>query len=237
LTKKGEFTRLVDAFLKAKFHPVFYRIKMHNRMTTATFKRKVNSIIERTKEFMDTGASKVVVFVDEFNATSIMGIIKEVFMDHTMDGKPLPSALLWVGAMNPLRRVQKTPEALNFTGVYSEAPDFIVRAHPPSMDTLIINISNLAEQQERNYLRVLLDSNSKINEFKELGREEKDSMLKWIIKSQGFVRFAKLHRVSVSIRGIVLFCMCKKKGNLTTEILCERFKCTCSCGLIKGKKC
>eukprot|EP00026_Physarum_polycephalum_P000006 Phypoly_transcript_00006.p1 GENE.Phypoly_transcript_00006~~Phypoly_transcript_00006.p1 ORF type:complete len:4090 (+),score=503.30 Phypoly_transcript_00006:465-12734(+) len=199
----SELTRLIDAFLRAKFHPVFYRIKMHNRMTTATFKRKVNTIIERTNKFMKTGTSKVVVFVDEFNATSIMGIIKEVFMDHTMDGQRLPSALVWVGAMNPLRQAQTIPEPLNFTGVYSEAPDFIVRAHPPSMETLLIHISNLSATQEQNYLRVLLDSNAKINEFKELGREEKDSMMKWIIMSQGFVRNAKMRRVSVSIRDIM----------------------------------
>lgn len=151
---------------------------------------------------MDTGVSKVVVFVDEFNATSIMGIIKEIFMDHTMDGRPLHRSMIWVGAMNPLRQVKKTAEPFNFTGQYSEAPDFIVRAHPPSMETLVINIPDLSEQQERNYLRVLLDSHSKITAHKELGREEKDAMLKWIIKSQSYIRTAKLHRMSVSIRGI-----------------------------------
>ena len=209
------FKPLVAAFLRAKFHPVFFRIKMHNKMTSTTFKRKVNSIIERTRAYMDTGVGKVVVFVDEFNATSIMGTVKEVFMDHTMDGQPLPSSLLWVGAMNPPRPLTKTSETSNYTGLHSDAPDFIVRAYPPSMDTLVIHISDLSETQERNYLRVLLDSNVRIKELKELGREEKEAMLKWIIRSQTFIRVANLHRVSVSIRGIFNLFYNKHRGSKT----------------------
>lgn len=184
--------------MHARFHPVFYKIKMHNKMTIENFKEKIQAFVGKTKDIMEKG-TKIVVFVDEFNATSIMGVIKEVFIDHSMDGKSLPDNLLWVGAMNRYKGPDKG-EATNFTGVATRAPDYIVREHPPSMDSLILNFSSLSESQERNYLKVLLESNKDIKAQK-LESVYQDVMIDWIFKAQEFVRKARMVRVSLSIRG------------------------------------
>jgi hypothetical protein len=214
----------VEAFLSPKFHPVFYRIKMDNKMTSEQFKQKLHSIVDLAKDLKN---GKIVIFVDEFNATSIMGLIKEVFMDHTIDGVPLPRSLLWVGAMNPSDTKRKLSSASNFTGIFTEAPEFIVRSHPPSMDTLILNFDKLTPGQEKSYLKVLLDSKKEItSQCKELGKEEKASMIEWISQSQDFVRILQISRMHLSIRGI-------KSNSLSLLInilqtLCEQFNCTFS---------
>jgi hypothetical protein len=78
--------------------------------------------------------------VDEFNATSIMGMLKEVFVDHTIDGEEIPPNVLWVGAMNP----------------YDTLKTFVVRPHPPSMDKLILNFGTFTADQEDPFIGVLL---------------------------------------------------------------------------------
>lgn len=185
--------------MEAKFLPLFYKIKMHNRMTIDKFKHKVHEIMNKTKDVLGK-RFKIVVFVDEFNATSIMGVIKEVFIDHSLDGVPLPEGLLWVGAMNSYKPPPSS-EGANFTGIASFAADYIVRQHPPSMDNLILDFKSLSELQERNYLKVLLDSN---NDIKELESKYRDYMKSWILEAQDFVRKAKMTRVSLSIRGKTL---------------------------------
>lgn len=78
--------------------------------------------------------------MDEFNATSIMGMLKEAFVDHTIDGEEIPSNVLWVAAMNP----------------YDSLKTFIVRPHPPSMDQLVIDFGTFKPDQEDPFISVLL---------------------------------------------------------------------------------
>jgi hypothetical protein len=57
----------------------------------------------------------VVAFVDEFNTTSLMGALKEIFVDMSLDGISLPSNIFWVAAMNPFDD-KNASDAFNFTG-------------------------------------------------------------------------------------------------------------------------
>jgi hypothetical protein len=78
--------------------------------------------------------------------------MKEVFIDHSIDGEPLPDNIFWVAAMNPLidketeksKRDKDEDEMLkkinkaNFTGVAMDTQVFSVRAIPQSMEEVIL---------------------------------------------------------------------------------------------------
>lgn len=69
-----------------------------------------------------------------------MGMLKEVFVDRTIDGDEIPPDIMWVGAMNP----------------YDTLKTFIVRPHPPSMDELILDFGTFTPNLEGPFIFSLL---------------------------------------------------------------------------------
>jgi hypothetical protein len=67
-----------------------------------------------------------------------MGMLKEVFVDRTIDGEELPSNLLWVGTLG------------------ASDPIFSVPSSHPSMNDLVLNFGSLIRDQEEAFASVLL---------------------------------------------------------------------------------
>ncbi len=95
VANSDELLQLFECILNAKFENLFHRILMHQKIQYAEFKERIKHIQDLTAELNTHVKSnedlKVVVFIDEFNTTSIMGILKEIFVDHSIDGEQLPS--------------------------------------------------------------------------------------------------------------------------------------------------
>ena len=206
-----ELVSYVSDFLSARFHDLFHRITMHHKMSPSSFKGTVRDIVSSTKNLLPATTSapsaiKIVAFVDEFNATSIMGLLKEVFVDHTMDGDEIPSNILWVGAMNPFEvlKGEHKGKTLDFTGISTTDLKFIVRPPPPSMEELIFDFKKFTPSQEQAFLTVLLMNRYDTGSGKyTLEYEERNSILDFVLFSQEYVRSAKMERVSLSIRDIL----------------------------------
>lgn len=179
---------------------------MHHKMSPSSFKGTVRDIVSSTKKLLPSASSiKVVAFVDEFNATSIMGLLKEVFVDHTMDGDEIPSNILWVAAMNPFEVLKddQKGKSLDFTGISTTDLKFIVRPPPPSMEELIFDFKKFTHNQEEAFLTVMLMNRYDTGSGKyTLEHEERASILDFVLFSQEFVRSANMERVSLSIRDI-----------------------------------
>jgi hypothetical protein len=153
-----ELVELVSELVNAKYHDLFHKILMHNKITVSQFRAQVNNIATiatnlniLVKENNPEAEITVVVFIDEFNTTSVMGPIKEVLMDHTLDGKKLPENIFWVAAMNPAVDITNKEQAdkygfsadfseqNNFAGIASNNQVFTVRHIPPSLDELVLD--------------------------------------------------------------------------------------------------
>lgn len=112
---RAELTQLVSQYLEAESHTLVYNIRMHYKLTAKEFSQTAIRIMETLQEARKADIkAKALVFIDELNATSIMGLLKEVFVDRTLNGQPLPPNLLWVGSMNPNI----------ITGMFKDAPIF-----------------------------------------------------------------------------------------------------------------
>ena len=94
--------------------------------------RMVSRVVESAERVKKLGDDfKVVGFIDECTSTSVMGMVKEVLVDKTLNGIPLPKNVMWVGAFN--RNIKKHNEKTveTTTGLDDDGElDFAVRPPP-----------------------------------------------------------------------------------------------------------
>lgn len=208
-TQRGDFTstvvdttdgliQLISEYLSCKFHTPFYRIHMHYKLTAEEFKGHILKIENLVKVTQSYGNSKVVVFVDELNATSILGLVKEVFVDNSIDGNRLHPSVLWVGAMNPPGGAFNLKSPIgSFDINTTNLPDFIVRTVPPSFSFLTLHFNPYTKREEDVYISKLLSNTALGLDYKKI-----QSMKTILVKAQEFIRSAKIRRMRVSIRDI-----------------------------------
>jgi len=109
---------------------LFFKILMSESVTAEKFKEEITKVMktcqrneERARELTGrdwTGNAKIVVFIDELNTSNILGVIKEVFMDRTLDGKPLKDNIFFVGAINPAEH-HTTPKSASSSSFSSSS--------------------------------------------------------------------------------------------------------------------
>jgi hypothetical protein len=148
----------------------------------------------------------VVVFVDELNTSTILGMVKEVFLDRTLDGEPLPQNIFFVGAINPY--VEREQAAIAFTGqtqAQAYELDFTVRPVQPSLGELVLDFESMQPAQEQQFLRAMLeDEEMATGRYmrKYLDEDQTEALGRMILFAQDFVRKCRIPRVHVSIRDI-----------------------------------
>ena len=205
-----DLVRLLEEICTSRFQKIFHKILMHQHISAAEFRSKVTTIAEHAVQLHSMNPNiTVVAFVDECTSTQVMGLLKEVFADHSLDGKPLPDNIFWVGALN---RNDDTPiplaklEHLDFTGVDSGKfiqRAFAVRPPPLSLEPLMLEFGTLSNEQQVHFLDNLLTLRYHLGQ--PVGRNESEwrTLQKAIVFSQNFVRNENMHRVRVSIRDLV----------------------------------
>jgi hypothetical protein len=123
------------------------------------------------------------VFFDEVNTGSCLGLFQEIINDQSLGGKPLPSNIFWVGAINPPRKQEDTSlqqSAKLDTGALPFRDLYNVRQLPPVLQELIWDFAALSKDQERAYIEQKLKLTT--------GLAHSQGLLKIVIKAQDFVR-------------------------------------------------
>jgi len=132
---------------------LLHKILMSERYTAETFKEEIRGLIKEgealKKKYSQGTRMNFVVFIDELNTSSILGVVKEVFMDRTIDGECLPQNLFFIGAINP--PTQRKPQEAQQGDTISE---FVVKHLPPSMEVLILDFATLTSRQEEVFLNI-----------------------------------------------------------------------------------
>jgi len=220
-----QLDQLMRELLSVRFQDLFHRLLMHQRFTAQELKRRMANIGRQASDLdakyrqlqLSLGRTsaieslKVVVFIDEFNTTSVMGLIKEMLVDHTLDGVRLPENLFFVAAMNPAETKEsrdanaiafiQQQRVVNQTGITSDMDQavFAVRPPHPSMEQLVFDFADLTCSQEESFLSVMLQELQV-----ELGfLEERQLLAHFIHRAHNFVRGCEIHRMRVSIRDIM----------------------------------
>ena len=153
--------RLLDAFLTVKQvgMDTFHKLSVHAALTpediinffSPKFQQATN-LLQLTAERGGEQPPTVVIFLDEINTSSCMGLFKELLVDRSLDGTPIPSNVFLVAACNPHRGSSVAIRSC------SERDDWVlgsyyVRPVPPTLRFLTWDYGALDDNQERDYIQ------------------------------------------------------------------------------------
>lgn len=148
-------TGLLTAILSASTWKTFHKCYIHSGLTPDDITRFLdplfklaNKIANQAKVLGGDIVPAVVIFFDEINTSSCVGIMKELLIDRTLNGDDIPSNVFLVAACNPYRDTKQPHlETEQWTrGVYR------VRQLPPSIQFLLWDYGSLSQQQEGAYV-------------------------------------------------------------------------------------
>ena len=141
--------------------------------------------------------TKIWVFLDEINTCKSMGLISELMCKQTIQGKKLPSNIVFIAACNPYRQREKS-KIQNIVGLDinqahqekkflndKELDDikkaktsnlvYIVNPLPHSLLNFVFDFGNLREEDEKDYIRCIIkEPLNKIYYKTLIPKEEKD---------------------------------------------------------------
>lgn len=105
---------------------------------------------------------KVILFFDEINTNpNVSGILKEVLIDRTLMGEPLPSHVVPIACANPYklrkRETDSLTKGLKIEGLKSSKLVYLVHPLPQSMFTSVWNFGSLRAIDEAKYIRKIVE--------------------------------------------------------------------------------
>jgi hypothetical protein len=198
---------VVNALLVLLMTPskeLFFDIQVHAAMTSNQLQTELAPIFELANA---VPTFTLTVFFDEVNTASILGDFKEVMLDRSFHGEPLPHNIFFVAAVNPCRKVDSSQRTDD--GRIAHVSGYQVQEIPPSMREVVWEYGAQSTEQEKDYitakLQILMSQESEAAEadgeppisFAKYA----DIFMEYIHGAQRFVR-AWFGEGSVSVRDL-----------------------------------
>lgn len=213
--------------LNHKPRSLFYRILADERVTPAKWKSFVEDVEQVSKEVRRLYENAtIVVFVDELNTAGCLGMVIETFMSHSLNGRPLPKNIFFVGAINPHRAAstEERKKIVDYSKVggsreedetvdYLYFAPYIVKQLSPSANRLLNDFPNLSIQEEKRFLEEFIAIHLQITPPSPADIDEDvwtviradlcRNAVDLIIRAQAAVRRFELPRLYMSIRHLI----------------------------------
>jgi hypothetical protein len=190
--------------------------QIHAGITSEHILEKMQLYIVQADEYNKQN-KQLWIFIDEFNTTYSIGLLKEIICDRTLLGKPLPDNMVFLGACNPRRN--KTSKILlnedvhiglrktRYAMLKSQSMGteqrllYTVVPIPETMLEYIWDYGYLNESSEISYIRTMVNSCRDLSSNTRLY----DLTIDLLINSQNHFRELE-DTSSVSLRDITRFC-------------------------------
>ncbi|CAF5175625.1 unnamed protein product, partial [Rotaria magnacalcarata] len=95
---------------------------------------------------------ELVVFFDEVNTSSCLGLFKEMFMDGTLHGTNLPKNIFFTAAINPSINPNDGSQKQTKDGFQVHRLDYIVHELPQSLNSLKVSYGILDPNTLKDYV-------------------------------------------------------------------------------------
>ena len=109
------------------------------------------------------------IFFDEINTCNSMGLLSEIFCNHTYRGKMIPERYIFIGACNPYRVLSQKNKNLEF-GINENKKEknlvYTVNPLPHSLLNFVIDFGELSKIDTEKYVNSMLQI--EITDFKDL---------------------------------------------------------------------
>ena len=169
----------------------------------------VEVIDEAEKKLKESKTHMVCVFFDEINTTSLLSKMKEIFVNHSLNGKEIDEKIRFIGACNPFRKREdkETDNGLKLEKMNEGKEDmaYLVNPLPNSMLYYIFYFKSLDNDDVKTYIESIIGK-----EFPPGDKDESENSIlrnvaiDVIYDSHNFVR-EKNGKSSVSLRDLQRF--------------------------------
>ncbi|CAF1460251.1 unnamed protein product, partial [Rotaria sordida] len=136
----------IEIFKEYLFHsqikPLFYRLLLHPGITEEQLIEFMSPICQLARELSQI---EIVIFFDELNTASCLGLFKEMFMDGTLYGTNIPKNIFFTAAINPLIKIEE-----NTSQIYRS--DYLVHDLPQSLKDLKVSYGSLESKTLADYI-------------------------------------------------------------------------------------
>ena len=139
------------------------------------------------------------VFLDEINTCNALGLISEIMIKHTAQGKALHDNITFIGACNPYRLVDKKKNTTLLLGISKKMQTnklnlvYTVNPLPHSLLNYVMDFGNLDEKDETKYIESMVKEtiNKKCDKYK-VNEDIKKQFLEYstssIVECQKFLK-------------------------------------------------
>jgi hypothetical protein len=174
----------IEIFKEYLFHsqikPLFYRLLLHPGITEEQLVEFMFPISQLARELPNV---EIVVFFDEVNTSTCLGLFKEMFMDGTLHGTIIPKNIFFTAAINPFIKMQDNGQV--------HRNDFLVYELPQSLKHLKVSYGSLESKTLADYIVrkiKMFQVHSSINGGKSMPLESyfQDTLADSILKAQEF---------------------------------------------------
>lgn len=122
--------------------PLFYRLLLHPGVTEEQLEEFLSPIAQLARQLPKI---ELVVFFDEINTSSCLGLFKEIFIDRTLHGSDLPRNIFFTGAINPARKIENN-------NVRVHRIDYVVHELPAALENLKVSYGILGSKILKDYI-------------------------------------------------------------------------------------
>jgi hypothetical protein len=131
-----------EYLFNSQIKPLFYRLLLHPGITEEQVVEFMIPITQLARELTNI---ELVVFFDEVNTSSCLGLFKEMFMDGTLHGTSIPKNIFFTAAINPYLTTSNDTSQVHRN-------DYIVHQLPQSLENLIVSYGTLESRTLTDYI-------------------------------------------------------------------------------------
>ncbi|CAF1222260.1 unnamed protein product [Adineta steineri] len=132
--------------VNTRIKPLFYRLLLHPGITEEQIEEFMSPISQLAQQLPKF---ELVVFFDEVNTSSCLGLFKEMFMDGTLHGLTLPKNIFFTAAINPL--IISRDNSQDDLQVHRR--DYLVHELPQSLESLKVFYGVLDTNTLEDYIK------------------------------------------------------------------------------------
>ena len=131
---------------------------MHSGVT----EEEIIEVIEKAEKNLNLKESKndmICIFFDEINTTSLLSKMKEIFVNHSLNGKIIDQRIRFIGACNPFRRNKKdeNEEGLKLEKIDGEEEmTYMVNPLPNSLLNYVFYFKSLEDNDAKEYIESII---------------------------------------------------------------------------------
>ncbi|CAM4874703.1 unnamed protein product [Rotaria socialis] len=170
-----------EYLFNSQIKPLFYRLLLHPGITEEQLVDFMAPISQLARELPEI---EIVVFFDEVNTASCLGLFKEMFMDGTLHGTSLPKNIFFTAAINPAMKIDENTKQIHRS-------DYIVHDLPQSLKDLKVSYGALESRTLADYIirkisMFQVTSSATVNKKMPLESYVQDTLADSILKAQEF---------------------------------------------------